>query len=253
VWKSYGGNSILKGLSLQIAPSAITVILGRSGVGKSVLLRHIAGLETVDDGEIEIDGSPISTLTEKERSSVFRQVGMLFQSSALFDSMTVEENVAFSLQHQEDPLPNSTIYEEVRLALEKVGLQEFHKKYPSDLSGGQKRRAALARLIVYKPKVLLFDEPTTGLDPITAHHIALLISETQRLLDATVIVVTHDIPAALTVGKYFALHHEGVIRLFGEKDEFFSSRDEILQSFMKSCIVPDQYIQHVSLSGEESI
>ena len=232
---------VLKGISLTIPSSKTTIILGRSGVGKSVLLRQIAGLEIPDTGMIEIDGIDLSTLSGKERKHHLSKVGMLFQSSALFDSMTIEENVAFSLfhNHRSTSLTQETIKTLVDEALCKVGLDGYQKKYPSELSGGQKRRAALARLIVYKPEVLLFDEPTTGLDPITASQIAALIKETQTSLHGTAIVVTHDIVSALAVGDYFALHHEGQITITGGRREFFSSKDPVLHQFIKSALVPD--------------
>jgi phospholipid/cholesterol/gamma-HCH transport system ATP-binding protein len=252
VWKSYGDVTVLKGLSLNIPASKTTVILGRSGVGKSVLLRQIAGLEIPDTGEIEIEGVNAQTLTGKARNQHVATVGMLFQSSALFDSMSVEENVAFSLLHHHSSLDQKSVQNYVDEALFKVGLEGFQKKYPSELSGGQKRRAALARLIVYKPRILLFDEPTTGLDPITASQIAALISETQKSLQGTAVVVTHDIVSALSIGDYFALHHEGLISVRGEREEFFSSKDPVLHQFIKSALMPEEsvhLIQNAEVRG----
>jgi phospholipid/cholesterol/gamma-HCH transport system ATP-binding protein len=242
---------VLKGVSLTIPSSKTTVILGRSGVGKSVLLRQIAGLEMPDTGVIEIDGIDLTTLSGKERKHHISKIGMLFQSSALFDSMTIEENVAFSLSHnlRSTGLTQKAVKALVDEALCNVGLDGYQKKYPSELSGGQKRRAALARLIVYKPKVLLFDEPTTGLDPITASQIATLIKETQTSLQGTAIVVTHDIVSALAVGDYFALHHEGHITITGDRKEFFSSKDPHLHQFIKSALVPDDSA-HLILDAE---
>jgi phospholipid/cholesterol/gamma-HCH transport system ATP-binding protein len=254
VWKSYDEVVVLKGLSLDIPTSKTTVILGRSGVGKSVLLRQIAGLETPDEGEIEIDGVNLQTLSGKARKRHMAKIGMLFQSSALFDSMSIEENVAFSLLHHQSSssLEQKNIRSSVDESLFKVGLAGYQKKYPSELSGGQKRRAALARLIVYKPQILLFDEPTTGLDPITASQIASLISETQRSLQGTAIVVTHDIVSAISIGDYFALHHEGKIAIRGGREEFLSSKDPHLHQFITSALVPDDsvhLIQHAAVRG----
>lgn len=242
LWKSYDDVAVLKGLCLSIPTSATTVILGRSGVGKSVLLRQIAGLEYPDAGTIEIDGSLLS-LHPEERQRHLQQTGMLFQSSALFDSMTIEENVAFVLLHRNKKLSlqHSKVRQEVDEALTSVDLTGYQKKYPAELSGGQKRRAALARLIVYKPKILLFDEPTTGLDPITASQIANLISHTQQTLNATAIVVTHDIVSALTMGHHFALHEGGIIRSSGTKDLFFQSQDPYIHNFLESALIPEQY------------
>ena len=244
MWKSYDDVVVLKGLSLDIPASKTTVILGRSGVGKSVLLRQIAGLEIPDSGEIEIHGANLQTLSGKARKEHLGSIGMLFQSSALFDSMTIEENVAFSLlhHHQSNCLTPQYIQNSVDEALASVGLDGYQKKFPSELSGGQKRRAALARLIVYKPQILLFDEPTTGLDPITAAQIASLISETQKTLQGTAIVVTHDIVSAIAIGDYFALHHEGRISVSGEREEFLSSTDPVLHQFISSALVPNESV-----------
>ncbi len=243
VWKSYDDVAVLKGLSLEVPSKATTVILGRSGAGKSVTLKLILGSELADSGEIMIDGREVSSMKPKERAKFSsKRVGMLFQSSALFDSMTIEENIAFSMTNARlhEVHSPSRIQEIVDEALEKVGLSGFQKKYPSELSGGQKRRAALARLIVYKPKILLFDEPTTGLDPVTAMQINSLISFTQKTLDATCIVVTHDLVSALAIGDHFALHHDGIIAAFGKKEEFFKNDDPLLRVFVDSAMVPKE-------------
>lgn len=247
IWKAYDDVQVLKGLSLEVPMGKTTVILGRSGVGKSVLLRQIACLESPDEGSIEVDGVDLSTMKGKERESWFSQMGMLFQSSALFDSMTIEENVAFSLIHysRKTLLSKKAIQERVDEALEKVGLSGYQKKRPSELSGGQKRRAALARLIVYKPKILLCDEPTTGLDPMTASQIADLIAETRSSLGGTAIVVTHDIVSAIVLGDCFALHHGGQIAITGDRDQFFSSHDPLLHEFLQSALVPEAYARLV--------
>jgi phospholipid/cholesterol/gamma-HCH transport system ATP-binding protein len=244
VWKSYDEVTVLKGLSLDIPASQTTVILGRSGVGKSVLLRQIAGLEMPDSGEIEIDGVNLRSIGGKARKQYISKIGMLFQSSALFDSMTIEENVAFALlhHHSASSIEQQSIRNAVDEALYKVGLEGHQKKYPSELSGGQKRRAALARLIIYKPQILLFDEPTTGLDPITASQISALISTTQKSLGGTAIVVTHDIVSAVSIGDYFALHHEGRITIHGGREEFLSSQDPTLHQFITSALVPDDSV-----------
>lgn len=255
LWKSYDDVSVLRGLSLFIPAFASTVILGRSGVGKSVLLRQIAGLEVPDEGTIEIEGTPLSSLSDEERQRHKNQTGMLFQGSALFDSMNVEENVAFALLHRNKHLSlhQPEVQHDIEEALVSVDLAGFQKKYPSELSGGQKRRAALARLIVYKPKLLLFDEPTTGLDPITASQIARLIVHTQKSLKATVVVVTHDIVSALTIGEHFALHEGGVIRTSGDKESFFGSKDPFIHHFLASALVPERFMALVgNREGETS-
>lgn len=211
----------------------ITIILGRSGVGKSVLLRQILGLETPDAGEIEVNGETVSS---RNRHDTLNSVGMLFQSSALFDSLTIGENIAFPLVHHQKRLQWSPeqILGTVDEALSKVGLSGYENKFPNELSGGQKRRAAIARLIAYRPKILLFDEPTTGLDPVTASQIAALITETQKHLQATTVVVTHDIVTALTIGDFFALHTDGIIAVSGKKREFFASGNPLVHEFISS-------------------
>ena len=232
LWKSYHSLKVLQGLTIDIPENKVTIIVGKSGVGKSVLLRLICGLETADKGEIEVAGVTLSHLSETKLRFHTKQIGMLFQSSALFDSMNIEDNVAFALRNMKEHQRNeSTITEQVDQALSQVGLSGYQKKNPSQLSGGQKRRVALARLIVYRPKILLFDEPTTGLDPITARHIGTLIKETQQTLGSTAIVVTHDIATAHSIGDYFALHNDGKISVSGDRKSFFENNDIFLQEF----------------------
>jgi phospholipid/cholesterol/gamma-HCH transport system ATP-binding protein len=238
IWKRYERLDVLRGLSIEIPGEKISIILGKSGVGKSVLLRLLCGLESPDTGEIFVNGRSLSTLTEAELQENAKDMGMLFQSSALFDSMTIAENVGFALENLISfALSPSAIKESIDTALQQVGLEGYQEKYPSELSGGQKRRAALARLIAYRPKILLFDEPTTGLDPITSRQIAALIKKTQTELGSTAVIVTHDIASALEIGDYFALHSEGKIVLAGEKSEFLTSKHPLLQDFLRSASV----------------
>jgi phospholipid/cholesterol/gamma-HCH transport system ATP-binding protein len=230
LWKSYQGNPVLRNLSLKVETGETLVILGRSGAGKSVLLRHIIGILKPDQGEIEIGGVKVSSLKGENRYLANRNIGMLFQNGALFDSMTIEENVGFYLkehrkQETGEKYSKEEIKEAVSEAIEMVGLQGSEKKLPSALSGGMKKRAALARLIVYKPKYLLYDEPTTGLDPVTARQINELILLTQKKLHATSIVVTHDIYSALYVADRFALHKEGAIAYIDYPTPFFRIDD----------------------------
>lgn len=233
LWKSYESTPVLKDLSLHIPAGRITVIFGRSGVGKSVLLKQIAGLEEPDQGTIYINGELFSSKKHK------KDVGMLFQNSALFDSMTVQDNVAFALLHdKKGSFDGKSIQQAVDQALEKVSLSGFQKKFPSELSGGQKRRVALARLLAYQPKILLFDEPTAGLDPITGKNIASLIRTTQQTLGATAVLVTHDFVTGCEIGDYFALHHDGRILHAGEKETFFSTKEPIVESFLESSLLP---------------
>lgn len=237
LWKSYGTLQVLKGLSLEIMTGETLVILGRSGVGKSVLLRQIIGIETPDEGSVELEGVNLSDLSWHERLKFIKQMGMLFQGAALFDSMDVGENCAFYLRQHEGYLSEEEIQDRVKNALKLVGLEGTERKMPSDLSGGMRKRAGLARLIVYRPHILLYDEPTTGLDPLTAMQINELILTTQNELKATSIVVTHDIKSALTVADRIAFHHEGKILFVAPKNEFIQSSDPLIKKFFENAIV----------------
>lgn len=241
VWKGYGDVQVLKGLSLEIPQGTTTVILGRSGVGKSVLLRQILGIELPDKGYIEVNGQRISAMSESERYEAIKCMGMLFQGAALFDSMNVGENVAFYLRQHKRELRESDIQDMVAEALTMVNLKDAQKKMPSDLSGGMRKRAALARLIVYNPDIILYDEPTTGLDPITAGNINELILRTQEKCRATSVVVTHDLISAMKVGNTIAFHHEGKIYFSAPKDQFLASQDPVIKAFLANAILPEQY------------
>lgn len=234
VWKSYPDSEVLKGLSLNVKKGETLVILGRSGVGKSVLLRLLLGLEKPDKGRILIDKTCMSSLSEKELYQNLHHMGMLFQGGALFDSMTIEENTGFYYQqHPNKEVTKEEIKRRVDEALHLVDLDGSQKKFPSQLSGGMRKRAALARLIVYRPTLILYDEPTTGLDPITAQQISELIVKVQNELKATSVVVTHDIQCALTVGNRLALHDGGRITHIAPPDAFFKIQDPIID-FLKN-------------------
>lgn len=233
LWKRYGKIDVLKGLNLEVKQGEILVILGRSGVGKSVLLRHIIGIEKPDHGSIEVDGVMITDLKKNQIYKAVRDMGMLFQGAALFDSMDIEQNTAFYLNQHGDPVtkkkfPPEVIKQKVKEALAMVGLEGTENKMPSDLSGGMRKRAGLARLIVYRPKILLYDEPTTGLDPITAQQINELIVKTQDELKGTSIVVTHDINSALYIADRLALHQDGRIALTADPETFMKMDNPII-------------------------
>ena len=243
LWKSYDEIDVLKGLSLDIHDGEILVILGRSGVGKSVLLKHLIGLTKPDRGTIDIDDVRITDLRGAPLYHAVHNMGMLFQGSALFDSMTIEENTGFYLkQHGNRETGKSytktELADTVTEALEMVGLEGTQNKMPAELSGGMKKRAALARLIVYRPTILLYDEPTTGLDPITAMHINELIVKIQSELKGTSIVVTHDIVSSLFVGDRLALHKEGKIAYIADPDTFIQIDDPEIK-FLHKLITED--------------
>ncbi len=240
--KRYGKSEVLDNLDLDIKTGETLVVLGRSGVGKSVLLKHIIGITKPDSGTIDVDGVRVTDLEGPELYQSLKNMGMLFQGAALFDSMTIFENTAFYLMQHGDKdgrrYTQAELEDLVAHALEIVGLQDTQHKMPSELSGGMKKRAALARLIVYRPSVILYDEPTTGLDPITAMTINQLIVKTQQELKATSVVVTHDIISSLFVGDRLALHKDGKIAYIAEPEAFLKIDDPVI-AFLHKTITQD--------------
>lgn len=232
--KSYGPVEVLKDLDLEVFDGETVVILGRSGVGKSVLLRQIIGIESPDRGSILIEGKDLNGLRRKEREELTMGMGMLFQGGALFDSLTVGENVAFYLRQHPQKLTEKEIQKRVIESLQMVDLEGTGNKMPSELSGGMRKRAALARVIAYRPRIVLYDEPTTGLDPTTAMQINHLIVEAKQQLQATSIVVTHDIKSAMVVGDRLAFHYNKRISHIAPKDDFFKIQDPQIQAFLEN-------------------
>lgn len=233
--KRYGSLEVLKGLNLDVQNEQTLVILGKSGTGKSVLLRQVIGIEQPDEGFVEIDGVNITELRPSKRVQYTKKMGMLFQGAALFDSMDVGENTAFYInQHESSTVSKSELEDRVSIALKMVGLENTQKKMPSDLSGGMRKRAGLARLIVYRPHILLYDEPTTGLDPITSMQINELINQIKEELKATSIVITHDIKSAMVVGDTLAFQNGGVIEEIAPKHDFVNIQNKTLQTFFKN-------------------
>lgn len=231
LYKSFEGRQVLQGVNLTAPEGQITVILGRSGAGKSVLLKHMIGLLKPDRGQVIVGGRDITRMGDKEITELRKRFGMLFQEGALFDSLTVAENVAFPLR-EHTKLPEKEIQEIVGEKLSQVGLAEDKDKMPSELSGGMRRRAALARALALDPDIVLFDEPTTGLDPVVASTIEDLILETQRRLGKTFVVITHDLKTALRIGGRLALLEQGRIAVEGPPEEVLLSGHPLLEAFL---------------------
>lgn len=229
--KAFGPQPVLDGVSFKIEKGESVVIIGRSGGGKSVLLKHLVGLLTPDAGEVVVDGENIVPLNERELLRVRKKFGMLFQGAALFDSMTVAENVAFAFR-RERALPPEEVARKVSSVLEVVELPGTENKKPSELSGGMKKRVGLARAIVYEPEIVLYDEPTTGLDPIVSDSIDKLIMRVRDKYDITSVVVTHDMRSARRVGQRILMLHDKKIYASGTAEEIFNSRDPIVRQFI---------------------
>jgi phospholipid/cholesterol/gamma-HCH transport system ATP-binding protein len=229
--KSIGPQEILRCVNLTVAKGETLVIIGRSGGGKSVLLKHLIGLMMPDAGEIWIDGENIIGLTERKLAPIRLKVGILFQGGALFDSMSVEENIAFPLQEAGERDPN-TIAEKVREMLEVIELEGEEKKMPVNLSGGMRKRVGLARSIIRRPLCVLYDEPTAGLDPVVSDSINRLIRRLQKRFGVTSIVVTHDMKSAFHIADHIAYLHEGRIYFYGAPQELELSNDPLIQDFM---------------------
>jgi phospholipid/cholesterol/gamma-HCH transport system ATP-binding protein len=229
--KSLGGKEVLKGVNLSVNKGETLVIIGGSGCGKSVLLKHILGLFKPDSGSVIIDGHDITALHERDLFGVRQKFGMLFQGAALFDSMTVADNVAFALDEHSKKRPAEKL-EIVKKKLAIVGLKDVEAKYPAELSGGMKKRVALARAIAADPDFLLYDEPTTGLDPIMSDVINELMVKLKEHLKVTSIVVTHDMASARKVGDRMAMLYEGTIRIHATVEDLYKSEDEVVKSFI---------------------
>ena len=236
VHKAYGSKQVLRGANLKVFRGEVVVILGGSGSGKSVTLRHILGLEAPDAGRIIVEEEDITDLPEEDLYRVRMKFGMLFQSGALFDSMTVFENIAFPLREHTE-MSEQEVGRAVREKLELVNLPASENLMPVDLSGGMRKRVGLARSIVLDPKMILYDEPTTGLDPITAQKINELIIDLQAKLNVTSVVVTHDIQSAFSVGDRIAFLNHGAFEWVGTMDEARDADHAGLRDFFKASMV----------------
>ncbi|MDB5036634.1 MAG: transporter related protein [Bacteriovoracaceae bacterium] len=243
--KSFGSQMVLKGVNLVIPDGQITVIIGASGSGKSVLLKHLIGLSQPDSGKILVSGTDIAHLDSYHIKNVRMRFGMLFQDGALFDSMNVYENIAFPLREH-----RRMNEEEIRLLvaekLKQVNLPGTEKKMPNELSGGMRKRVGLARAIVLNPEIILYDEPTTGLDPVSSQSIDDLIVSTQKHLNGTTVVISHDIRATLRIANKVAMLHDGKIVAEGTPDDFLTNPNPIVRSFL------DPAILHAKLPSRKS-
>ena len=238
--KSFGTQKVLDGVSFRIEKGESVVIIGRSGGGKSVLLKNIIGLTRPDSGEVLIEGQNIVNMEERALLDVRRNFGMLFQGAALFDSMTVAENVAFAFRGSRK-LSAKDIAQKVAEALDVVDLPGTENKKPSELSGGMKKRVGLARAIVYQPEIVLYDEPTTGLDPVVSDSIDQLMIRVRDRLQVTTVVVTHDMRSARRVGQRILMLHNKQIYANGTPDEIFNSTDPVVRHFIDGISDPKEH------------
>jgi phospholipid/cholesterol/gamma-HCH transport system ATP-binding protein len=233
VTKSFGTQRVLDHVSFDVATGTACCVLGRSGTGKSVTLKHIIGLMKPDSGHVLVFGEDVPTLSTRDLARVRKRIGFLFQNAALFDSISVGENVAFPMRRH-TTLSEGEIRDRVQQKLESVGLGNEADKMPADLSGGMRKRAGLARAMALDPHLLLVDEPSAGLDPITAGEIDDLLLQLKREQQTTLVVVTHNIPSARTIGDELLMLHEARILARGTAEELGQSDDEIVRAFMRS-------------------
>jgi len=231
LYKGFDGKAVLQGLSLKIRDAETVVIIGYSGTGKSVALKHIVGLLQPDAGDVIVDGQAVSTLDRDGLTELRQGIGYVFQFAALFDSLTVEENLALGLRRR--ALSDEEIEDRVREALALVDLSGTGERMPAELSGGMRKRVGIARAIALRPRYILYDEPTTGLDPVTSAVIDRLMVRTREHLGVTGVVVTHDMRSAYTVGDRIAMLYEGRIRQVGTPEEIQQTEDPVVRQFVE--------------------
>ena len=234
LYKSFGDNRVLSGINLDVETGTTCVILGGSGSGKTVLMKHMIGLLKPDSGQVFIEGEDIVPLGTDSLEEVRRKFGMVFQGAALFDSMTVYENVSFPLREHKKGLSESQIRETVHQKLDIVGLQDVDDKFPSDLSGGMRKRVGLARAIILDPKIVLYDEPTTGLDPITTDYVDEMILTAKKSLNVTSVVISHDIASAFKVADKIAFLSKGLIVEQGTPQSLRHSEHPAVKLFLQT-------------------
>lgn len=235
VHKRFGSQTVLNGLNLRIPAGSTTAVIGPSGEGKSVLLKHMIGLLRPDQGDVLVEGTSIIGLHHPQLNKVREKFAMVFQNAALFDSMTVYENVAFPLE-EKTSLSRDEISMRVATALQEVGLKNVNHKYPDELSGGMKKRVGLARALQLEPQIVLFDEPTTGLDPVIRRAIHQLIKETQKKFGFTAVIVSHDIPDIFDVAHHIAMLYRGQILQFGTPGEIQASDHPVVRQFISGSL-----------------
>lgn len=233
LFKSFGNKNVLNGVNLKINAGETLVIIGRSGCGKSVLLKHIVGLLIPDSGSVKVEGKEITSMKEKELFEIRKNFGFLFQGAALFDSMTVEENVSLPLVESGKNYSTDELNKIVSEKLELVGLPGAHKLKPAELSGGMRKRVGLARALVTNPSYIFYDEPTTGLDPIMSDSIDFLIKDLTKKIKVTSIVVTHDMYSVKNVADRVAMMHEGKVYFDGTPEQLRKSEDKVIVDFIK--------------------
>ncbi|MFQ5851733.1 MAG: ABC transporter ATP-binding protein [Candidatus Binatia bacterium] len=230
--KSFAGHEVLKGVNLEIVTGKITTIIGGSGCGKTVLLKHLNALLRPDRGQIFVNGTEIPRLGQRELNEIRHRFGVLFQGAALLDSMTIFDNVAFPLR-EKSKMSEGEIRKKVEERLHQVGLEGMGYKYPAEVSGGMKKRSGLARALIMDPEIVLFDEPTTGLDPLLGKSIHELIARMHAAFGFTGVIVSHDIPEVFTISDFVAMLANGVIEEIGPTKEFLVSQNPIVQQFIK--------------------
>lgn len=230
--KSFGDNHVLQGIDLDFPSGTTTVILGGSGSGKSVLMKHLIGLLKPDQGRIIVEGTDLSTLSNKELNAFRMKFGMVFQWAALFDSMTVFENVSFPLREHHRKMPEAEIKKQVHEKLDMFGIAGTEEKFPADLSGGMRKRVGLARAIIMQPRIVLYDEPTTGLDPITTSYVDDMIQKAKEHLGVTSVVISHDIGSAFNVADYIAFLYKGAIVAYGPPEKVRASKHPFVAEFL---------------------
>lgn len=231
--KAFDNKEVLTGVNMQINKGKTSVIIGRSGCGKSVLIKHIVGLLQPDSGWVKVEGQIVSELSSKDLYELRKMFGFLFQGAALFDSLTVQENVALPLEESQNGYSKTEIEKIVKEKLYLVGLEDINNLKPAELSGGMKKRVGLARALVTDPEYILYDEPTTGLDPIMSDSIDILIKELSQKLNVTSVVVTHDLYSVKNVADKVAMMHEGKIHFEGTPEELLNSKDPDIIDFIK--------------------